>query len=631
MFGKKKDEKKEGEKSIDEEQKKLEEMAASGDSKADDSGLEGLKNIGSATDGNPEEKPAEEAKPEENLVDAPAEEPKPEPVSEPEPQPQEEPAEETPKKKKKTSKSEAEKLKKQIETQKQTMRELEKEKDDALHKGDELAELIEDMTGEMRDIEKKPPQESAPASAQVMPDMAPQLKALEEKTSAQMQTLQETIKAIAEQKQTQKQDEEEVAVTMKKMFDKRLKDLSDKLEEAKVKPALGGDGSPGSDASGGLMAMGGGVDFKKEVDSFKKSLKDIATLLDAFKEEAEDRFMSIDREMEVLNTIPELEQKMKMFEKKLGPENVDKLRMLISTADDLKDEVIPLVVKRETEEKIDPFSKRVKKVEEMNDRISDKFGEILLEIKSLSKLDNRIVRLEDNHTELKKAIADFRESSGEKEKERKSELTDRLKDVIPKMLESESNNLRKDFSGRFAFIDDKLQSLENMITENRNDIAELSALKGEFGVIDDRMDTIDESSEKFVERMDALKGKIDALRENVEKLETPKEIITELDNKTKDILEIREFFVRRSDGLEERINQLDERATPTKELHDKVDNIFKNLADLRENQKVLEQKFDAEKKELQKIIFQNAEEKKKLEDKLKEQKMRVSTLLKEFK
>ncbi len=646
MFGKGK--KKEEEK-IEEEQKKLEEQALKGkpeekepetaraapeepdkaQQEPDAGGIEGLKNIGSATS---EEKLPEEPKKE----SAPAKPGKKKPaidldIAEPE---STEEKTEKPARRKKASPSDLQKLKKQIETQKETMKELEKEKADALKKGDELATLIEDLSGEVKESNSSPAQQQM--QIPVMPDIEPRLKEIEEKTANQIKSLQEAIEGMTKKKEEEEKGEEEVAVTMKKMFDKRLKELGEKLEDVKAKPAT--PGGEGGEGASGLMAMGGGVELRKDIDSLKKSMKDLATLVDAFKEEAENRFMALDREIEVLDSIPDMEQKMEQFEKKLGPENVQRLRLLISSADDLKEEVIPVVVKRETEEKLEPFSKRLKKVEEVNEKVIEKHSELLAELKAdrkdinaLYKFDDRIAKLEEAAKALRQSVVEINTAMKELDKSQRKEIVDKIKEMFPGMLEAEVSSVRKDFAGRFAFVEDKMQSVENVISEAQNDIAELSALKGEMDTVEDRLDGLKEEDERIENRVDALKAKDQDLLDMIEKLQTPKEVITELDNKTKDILEIREFFVRRANGLEERIKEIDERAVPTRKLHERVDSIFNNLADLRENQKALEQKFDSEKKELQKIIAQHAEGKRQLEEKLKEQKARISVMLKEFK
>jgi len=650
MFGKKKDDNK-----LEEEQKKLEEQAALEAGSGGAGGLGGLKNFGEPeraqsepaaqqkTEAKPESAESEPAAQPGTAESAPEAQPEKAEAAPEAQQPTEEPKpaedDESPKPKKKASKSDVEKLKKQIETQKETMRELEKEKEEAMKKEEELAELIEDLSNEVKES-KNAPQQVPP---QMMPQMAaaniePKLKELEEKTASQIKQLAETIQAMNKKKEEEGKGEEEVAETMKKMFDKRLKELSEKLEEAKAKPAPATQQGAKGEVSGGLMAMGGGVELKNEVDGFKKSLKDLATLLDAFKEEAENRFMAIDRELESTEKIPELEQKMEQFEKKLGPENVDRLRMLISNADDLKNEVIPLVVKRETEEKIDPFAKRVKAVEDVNEKVREKLAEVLLEIKadrkdikSLYKFDDRIAKLEETATALKKGLVETNTIMKDLNKSVQKEMTEKMKEIFPGMIEAENAELRKDFASRFTLFSDKLQSLENSLSEAHQDIAALSALKGEFEALEDMMKKLEEKDEKLDERIDMLKDKLHDLRDEIEKLKTPKEIITELDNKTKDITEIREFFVRRADGLEEKIKEIDERAVPTRKLHEKVDALFKNLNEVKEHQKALDQKFDSEKKELQKLITQNAEEKKRLEGKLAQQKERIAYLLKEFK
>ncbi|MCK4714266.1 MAG: hypothetical protein KAT35_01735, partial [Candidatus Aenigmarchaeota archaeon] len=416
------------------------------------------------------------------------------------PAPAEEPEHaEEPKPEKKPSPSEIEKLKKQLVTQKESMRELEKEKAGAMKKSDELAGLVEDLSTEMKNGPVAPApgiQPVQPAQA-ALPDFEPKLKEMEEKTASQIKSLKETIEGMTEKKAEGEKDEEEVAVTMKKMFDKRLKELGDKLDEAKAKPAPGVQGAkPGAagEAATGLMAMGGGVELRKETDSLKKSLKDLATLVDAFKEEAENRFMALDRELEVLDRFPDMEQKMEQFQKKLGPENVQRLRMLISSADDLKEEVIPLVVKREAEGKIEPFANRVKKVEEVNEKVKEKLAELLLDIKgdkkdikTLYKFDERVSKLEDTAKAAGQLMTELNTAMKDLDKNQRRDMTEKMKEIFPGMLEAESSTMRKDFVGRFAFIEDKVQSIENMVSEVHKDIAELSALKGEMDTAEDKI------------------------------------------------------------------------------------------------------------------------------------------------
>jgi DNA repair exonuclease SbcCD ATPase subunit len=377
--------------------------------------------------------------------------------------------------------------------------------------------------------------------------------------------------------------------------------------------------------------------MKKEIDSMKKSMKDIATLLDAFKEEAENRFMALDRELSVLDRFPDMEQKMEQFEKKLGPENVQKLRSLISGADDLKEEVIPLVVKRVVEDKVEPHTKRVKEVMEKAEKIDKALAEFSIDAKairkdidSLYKFGERLGKLEDDSAAEKKLITEMRVAMKDMDKAQKKDMLDKMKEIFPGMIEAEAVAIRKEFAGRFSFFSEKLHSIENTVSEAHKEIAALSALKGESDSLADRLDDIDEKMDKNNVKMEALRTRDDDILEKMEDLETPKEVITQLDNKTKDVLDIREFFVRRGNQLEERINQLDERAAPTRKLHESFEKLSLEFAGMKEMQKKLEAKTADETKQFQQMLSEHAEEKKMLEQKINEQKARISTLLKEF-
>jgi len=149
--------------------------------------------------------------------------------------------------------------------------------------------------------------------------------------------------------------------------------------------------------------------------------------------------------------------------------------------------------------------------------------------------------------------------------------------------------------------------------------------------LDDRLDALSDEKEKMLMKMEALRSKDEELLDMIEDLQTPKEVITELDNKTKDVLDIREFFVRRANQLEERINQLDERAAPTRKMSEKVENLSAQVAEAVAMYGKLDEKFTAENKQFQELMKQHAAEKRKLEEKLTEQKARIGVLLKEFK
>ncbi len=665
MFGKSEEDKKKDElKKLMEEQKKLEGATAS-EEKVDEKeeGLGGLKKIGSIFSGKkdeqgqkPPEKKEEEKKPApEKLPDDKKHTPEEKPVAEKKPAPEEKPpaekktapeeqpaAEKKPAPKpaapKKKTDPEIEKLERQLETQKESMKSLEDEKGEAMKKSEELAGLVEDLSSEMKNAKPAPtpPQPVQPVQP-AAPSIEPKIKELEEKTALQIDELKKAVVAMTEKEGEEKKGEQEVAETMKKMFDKRLKELGEKLEESKAAPPPKEEAPPAGEVASGLMAMSGGIEFKNELDKLKKSLKEIATLIDAFKEEAENRFMAIDRELETVERVPDLEDKMEDFERKLGAENVQKLRALISSADEMKEEIIPLIVKRKVEENIDPFSKRIKNVEDALDKANAKMNEIgnyfvtnKKDITALYRFDDRISKLEDGISDTKRLITELSSMIRDSVKANLKETDEKIKELLPRMIESESSSIKKEFAGRFAFIDDKLQSVENMVSESHKDIGEFAALKGEVGSLQDGLERLDEKKEKILNRIEILKSDNINLEDRVESLQTPKEIITELDNKTKDILDIREFFVRRADGLEKRINAQDERAVPTKKLHDKVDALSGQLKEMRESQMRLEQRIESEKKEFQQLVKHHAEEKRKLEERLKEQKLRVSTLLKEF-
>jgi DNA repair exonuclease SbcCD ATPase subunit len=571
------------------------------------------------------EKPPAEKKEKEA---APAAEEKEEVAEEPAPEPEQE-------KKKKKPDPEVAKLRKQLERQKESIESAERDKEDALKKREEMASLVEELSDEIKEAKGAP---AAPAAAAqpAAPSIEPKLRELEDKTAAQIKELKDAIGAAATKKEEEKKGEEEVAETMKKMFDKRLKELGEKLEEKKEAPPK--EEAAAGEVSGGLIAMGGGVEFQKDLDNIKKSMKDLATLFDAFKEEAENRFMAVDKELQPVERVPDLEDKMSHFERKLGPENVQKLRMLISSADDLKEEVIPLIVGRRVEEKIDPLSKKVKDVEnalqlesEGRQSIRTDMDMINKDIKALYKFEDRIGKMEEGLAGAMKLLAELRALVRELDKEQKKSTEDRMKEVLPKMIEAESSNIRKEFTGRFAFIDDKLQSVENMVAESHKETSELAVLKGQFDKLEDDLQDVNDELEKISGRLEDLKSRDMDLGERIEALQTPKEIITELDKKTKDILEIRDFFVRRADGLEQRINVLDERAVPTKKLNDRVAAMVRDIKGIRQSQHGLEQRIAKEKNEFHALIRQHAAEKRRLEETIKAQKARVAMLLHELK
>ena len=596
----------------DEKQKKekAQEKAAVGpkaDSAADkteNSGLKGLENFGAET-------PAQGAEPEER------------------------PFRKSEGMMKKKTDPEIEKLRKQLERQKESIKAAEVERGDALKKSEELADLVEELSDEIKEVR------TSPLSAQVqaaVPNLEPKLREIEEKMASQAKELKEALENAMTKKEEENKGEAEVAETMKRMFDKRLKELTEKLEETRPAPAPREEAARIGEVSGGLMSMGGAIELQKELDKVKKSLKDMATLLDAFKEEAENRFMAIDRELETVERLPSLEDKMDQFERKLGSENVQKLRMLISSADDLREEVIPTVVKRAVADKIEPHEKRVKNVEDSLQKANEKMnliitdiGAVSRDIKALYKFDDRIAKLEEGMAGAKKLIAELRTLIRDFDKEQRKDAEDRMREILPKMIEAESSSVRKEFAGRFAFIDGKIQSVENMVAESHNEISKLSVLHGEFDDLSDKLARLNEEKEKIRDRIEALKAKDMDIMDEIEALQTPKEVITELDNKTKDILEIREFFVRRVDGLEQRIKDLDERAVPTKKLHDRVVLMVNEIKALHDAQKKLEEKTEAEKREFHDLIKQHTEDKKKLEEKLREQRVRISTLLHELK
>jgi chromosome segregation ATPase len=629
MFGKKKK---------DEAQKEEgQDSAQPGTEDGTGGGIEGLKNI-SASAANAgeqkEEKPTAHA-PEKKAEHTPAPSPAPEKSPEPEPEAADEEEHISVKPRRKGSDPEMEKMKKQLSVQRESMKELERERADAMKKSDELAGLIEDLSNEVKES-KSAPEKHQQQPMQQMPDMEPKLRQMEEKTTAQIGSLKAAIDALTEKKEDDKKDDEDVASTMKKMFESRMKDLYDKLDEVKTKPAPGITGE-GGEFSGGLSAIGGGIELKKEVDSMKKSMKDLATLLDAFKEEAENRFMALDRELQVLERFPSMEQKMEQFEKKLGPDNVQKLRSLIADADDLKEEVIPLVVKRVVEDKVEPHTRRVKEVMEKAEKIDKSLAEFSIDAKairkdidSLYKFGERLGKLEDDSGATKKLIVELRLAMKELDKSQKKDMLDKIKELFPPMIEAEAVAIRKEFAGRFSFFSEKLHAIENMVSEAHKEIAALSAMKGEMDGLADRLDDVDEKMDKTAVKIEGLHTRDDGLMEKIEDLETPKEIITQLDNKTKDMLDIREFFVRRGNQLEERINQLDERAAPVRKLHESFEKLSLEFAGMKEMQKKLEAKTADETKQFQQLIAEHAEEKKILEQKINEQKARISTLLKEF-
>ncbi|MCX6814345.1 MAG: hypothetical protein NTY20_01705 [Candidatus Aenigmarchaeota archaeon] len=288
---------------------------------------------------------------------------------------------------------------KELEESRKKIVQLEKEKAELADKSKGLAEIIESLS------DQKP--DSGVESA---------LKDMGEKFDAKIRKLEESVSSGKDKDEVKKQ----VAILMKEKFDPKLGEISDKLKELERIKDLGDKiaqinerlssplyqpKQPGA-VSQGLASFGEQVDFESELNDVRKTIDSINMALSNMSKKVEYRLTSAEDKLKELEKLKALELQFREINDKLGAENIQKLKKIVFSADELMEELIPETVSRKMRKRIDPIINSLKANRESTNELEKRISLMDGEVRELKKFRETINELRLEKDKLYKKFAE---------------------------------------------------------------------------------------------------------------------------------------------------------------------------------------------------------------------------------
>jgi len=397
-------------------------------------------------------------------------------------------------------------VEKELQESKKKIEQLEREKHELTEKSKGLGEIIESFSDQKPDLGV----ESA-------------LKDIGEKFDAKIKRLEESVSSGKDKDEVRKQ----IATLMKEKVDPKLGEISDKLKDLERIKDLGDKiaqinerlssplyqpKQPGA-VSQGLASFGEQVDFESELNDVRKTIDSINMTLVNLSKKVEYRLTSAEDKLKELEKLKALELQFREINDKLGTENIQKLKKIVFSADELMEEVIPETVNRKMRKRIDPIINSLKANRESTNELEKRLSLLDGEVRELKKFRDTINELRLEKDKLYKKFAE----EEAKFLEGLAILKMNIHKRMDKMMEKYHEQLTK--MQEFAspkMIETSVKDVVNELFENR-----LQGVEKHLMLID--------------EKARALTEKDRELLEHIEDMEAPENLRKWISDKTRDI------------------------------------------------------------------------------------------------
>ena len=397
-------------------------------------------------------------------------------------------------------------VEKELQESKKKIEQLEREKHELTEKSKGLGEIIESFSDQKPDLGV----ESA-------------LKDIGEKFDAKIKRLEESVSSGKDKDEVRKQ----IATLMKEKVDPKLGEISDKLKDLERIKDLGDKiaqinerlssplyqpKQPGA-VSQGLASFGEQVDFESELNDVRKTIDSINMTLVNLSKKVEYRLTSAEDKLKELEKLKALELQFREINDKLGTENIQKLKKIVFSADELMEEVIPETVNRKMRKRIDPIINSLKANRESTNELEKRLSLLDGEVRELKKFRDTINELRLEKGKLYKKFAE----EEAKFLEGLAILKMNIHKRMDKMMEKYHEQLTK--MQEFAspkMIETSVKDVVNELFENR-----LQGVEKHLMLID--------------EKARALTEKDRELLEHIEDMEAPENLRKWISDKTRDI------------------------------------------------------------------------------------------------
>jgi chromosome segregation ATPase len=283
----------------------------------------------------------------------------------------------------------------------------------------------------------------------------------------------------------------------------KINEITEKLSGQTFQPAQAQPASGGTSISRELASFGEEVDFQTELYETKKTMAALAKTLDTLSKKMEYRISVLEDKSKVLERMPDLEEKFNDIREKLGPENVQKLRKLIFSSDEIVDEVIPDLVNKKMRARLEPAMNEIRDMQDTINDFNSRLSHIKEEVLNLEKLRDEISELRADKEDLYKEL--------EEEESRSNEKIDILKKSVKKDLENIIEGVGQELKDIRKVQSDTIQRELNNAFVNLNE--------PRFADLEKRLMILDEKSKRLAQIENELEKKIASIEapENLKK------------------------------------------------------------------------------------------------------------------
>ena len=489
---------------------------------------------------------------------------------------------------------------------------LEKEKIDLQEKTKNLLQIIETISKS----ESEPESEEDEKETEDVEEK----KSLKEKPLSVLKKFDDKIKKRLEENKSKEDLRKDVSKMIKESVDSKFSKLSEDLKkisdlEGKINklaekatmsvptPSLVAPEAyevgkpPAGTVSKGLAAFGEEVDLQTELLEIKKSITGLNKNLENLKKKTDYSITSIEEKIKILEKVPMLEEKFQTISEKLGPDNVQKLRKLIFSADELVDEVIPDLVGKKMRARMEPAVNEIRSLKHNIEGLRTNMNHLRVEILNLQKMKEEIKTLEMEKDRIYKEIIgrDMKFHEG----------VDILKENIKKRMETLSAELSEKIKESHKLNHEKIEKDVNKIFSDVIQL-KLSEMEKSYTELNDRVKKLDMVDEKLNKKISELKAPEKIKKWVGDQLKIVyDQTIPEIKSIKKETLNYSELMK----SLKEEIKSIDASSlgvSKTTEVQkEKIEklvtdkkNLAKTIEDLKSEIRVLDEKFLMEKERI---------------------------------
>ncbi len=473
-------------------------------------------------------------------------------------------------------------IKKEVGKEDDEIKKLESEKLDLLEKNKNLASIIEEVTKGVRESPEKEKNDSGGLAAlgkaaQNLEEGLKSSQAAAQQAPQQTATNPQPAQAATQPSANKNESDtkKELSEMIKKRVDskfsavseelgklgklsdmeKKLTELTDRLNQQAMQPLP--QGGSGGAAGRQLASFGEEVDFQSQIFDLKKAISEIARNIDNTSKKLDYRVSNLEDKSKTLERFPDLEERYEQLNQKLGPDNVQKLRKLIFSSDEIMEQVIPELVNKKLKTKLDPA---VNEVRDMRDLVSDfnvRLNHLKEEVINLQKLREDIAELRSDKDQLSKDM---------------DEQEDRLSDGV--------KGLRDDIKKKIESVTDKIYQDLKEIQKKDMDKIDKDIHKTFLSLIQPRFAELEKRDMIIDERMKLSEKREDELYEAIKNIEAPENIKAWLEKRMSsierglqtDVNKLKKFHERQVKKNEETRDNINTIWSETKTLPKRIDN-----------------------------------------------------------